>query len=68
MYLKVDHKGAMNNLAFTYHEIYKQIIPNSTFELKRDVFLHFEKYDHRFHWNRNASIIEIWIPVCTPNS
>ena len=68
MYLKVEHKGAMNNLAFAYNEIYKQIIPNSTFELKRGIFLHFEKYDHRFHWNRNTSIIEIWIPVCIPNS
>ena len=26
-------------------------------------FLHFEKYDYRFHWNSSESIIEIWIPI-----
>ena len=64
MYLVVEHKGPMDNLKHTYNEIYRQIIPSSTFKLKQDVFLHFEKYDHRFSWNKNDSIIEIWIPIC----
>ncbi|HAP8552898.1 TPA: transcriptional regulator, partial [Enterococcus faecium] len=25
--------------------------------------LHFEKYDYRFHWNSDNSVIEIWIPI-----
>lgn len=24
---------------------------------------YFEKYDHRFHWNREDSIIKIWMPI-----
>ncbi|HAP8748024.1 transcriptional regulator, partial [Enterococcus faecium] len=24
---------------------------------------HFEKYDYRFHWNSDNSVIEIWIPI-----
>ncbi|HAP8558889.1 TPA: transcriptional regulator, partial [Enterococcus faecium] len=23
----------------------------------------FEKYDYRFHWNSDNSVIEIWIPI-----
>ncbi|MDE6969023.1 MAG: transcriptional regulator, partial [Eubacterium sp.] len=26
-------------------------------------FLHFERYDYRFQWNRENSIIEIWLPI-----
>ncbi|HAP8433463.1 TPA: transcriptional regulator, partial [Enterococcus faecium] len=29
----------------------------------KDIILHFEKYDYRFHWNSDNSVIEIWIPI-----
>lgn len=38
-------------------------IPNSGYMPLQNEFLHFEKYDYRFHWNSSESIIEIWIPV-----
>lgn len=63
MYLVVEHIGTMERLPSTYSRIYKELIPNSEFEVIRDDFLHFEKYDQRFHWNRENSIIEIWIPI-----
>ena len=38
-------------------------IPNSGYMPLQNEFLHFEKYDYRFHRNSSESIIEIWIPV-----
>ncbi|MBO8462448.1 MAG: transcriptional regulator, partial [Firmicutes bacterium] len=29
----------------------------------KDIILHFEKYDYRFYWNSDNSVIEIWIPI-----
>lgn len=62
-YLVVEHKGFMAEIYKTYKQIYGEIIPNTGYKLIRDNFLHFEKYDYRFHWNREDSIIEIWVPV-----
>ncbi len=62
-YLVVEHAGAMDKIYDTYKEIYQKILPNSQYILEQDEFLHFEKYDRRFHWNRENSIIEIWIPI-----
>lgn len=62
-YLVVEHIGSMKNIYETYDRIYKEILPNSKFKLEQHDFLHFEKYDHRFHWNRVDSIIEIWLPI-----
>lgn len=62
-YMVVEHVGSMNTIYVTYDKIYKEILPNSEYSLDQNDFLHFEKYDHRFHWNRVDSIIEIWIPI-----
>lgn len=62
-YLVVEHVGAMDKIYDTYREIYQNILPNSQYILAQDEFLHFEKYDHRFHWNGETSVIEIWIPI-----
>lgn len=62
-YLVVEHIGAMDKIYETYGKVYQEIIPNLPYIPIKDSFLHFEKYDYRFRWNRNNSIIEIWIPV-----
>ncbi len=62
-YLVVEHKGSMVEIYKTYKMIYKEIIPTTGYKLIRDNFLHFEKYDYRFRWNRENSIIEIWVPI-----
>ena len=62
-YLSVEHIGSMDNLYETYRKIYQEILPNTDYTPLQEEFLHFERYDYRFHWNRENSIIEIWIPI-----
>lgn len=62
-YLIMEHKGSIAEIYKTYNQIYKKILPKTGYKLIRDNFLHFEKYDYRFHWNREDSIIEICIPI-----
>ncbi|MEG0452976.1 MAG: GyrI-like domain-containing protein [Coprobacillus sp.] len=62
-YLVVEHVGSMNQIYETYGKIYQQIFPNTQYITLQENFIHFEKYDYRFHWNKENSIIEIWIPI-----
>lgn len=62
-YLVVEHIGSMDNIYRTYSEIYRNILPNEKYVAIKEDFLHFEKYDYRFHWNNANSVIEIWIPI-----
>lgn len=62
-YLVVEHRGSMNRIYETYGKIYQNLLPYTNFQPLKEDCIHFEKYDHRFHWNREDSIIEIWIPI-----
>lgn len=62
-YLVVEHIGSMDKIYETYTKIYKEILPNTEYTPLQESFLHFERYDARFHWNRESSIIEIWVPL-----
>lgn len=62
-YLVVEHTGSMDKIYETYSKIYKELLPNTEYALLQKVFLHFERYDYRFHWNKESSIIEIWLPI-----
>lgn len=62
-YLVFEHIGHMDNIYNTYNYIYQQFIPFHPYTLNKNHFLHFEKYDYRFHWNKADSVIEIWIPI-----
>ena len=62
-YLVVEHIGAMDKIYETYGKIYEEIIPSTSYIPIKDIILHFEKYDYRFHWNSDNSVIEIWIPI-----
>lgn len=66
-YMVVEHIGPMNQIYQTYGKIYEKILPESQYIPIKNDFIHFEKYDYRFHWNRNDSVIEIWIPVQDKN-
>lgn len=62
------HKGEMKNLKTTVHDIYKVILPNSNIQIElasKTGFIHFEKYDFRFQWNKPNSIIDIYLPINT---
>ncbi|MEE1255742.1 MAG: GyrI-like domain-containing protein [Lachnospiraceae bacterium] len=61
--LVVEHIGVMDRIYETYSKIYKEILPNAEYIPLQENFLHFERYDTRFHWNRDSSVIEIWIPI-----
>lgn len=63
LYLVVEHHGAMMNIYETYDQIYRHLLPNIHYEPLKEDCIHFERYDHRFHWNREDSIIEIWVPI-----
>lgn len=62
-YLVVEHLGPMNKIYNTYGKIYQEILPSTNYLVSQENFIHFEKYDYRFHWNKENSIIEIWIPI-----
>ena len=65
-FAKFEHKGNLEGLKDTISDIYKNIIPNSSSDLeikKNRSFIHFEFYNHRFNWNNDNSIIDIFVPV-----
>jgi predicted transcriptional regulator YdeE len=62
------HKGNMENIKKTFFEIYKVILPKSKLKIEdhtKTGFLHFEKYDYRFQWNKSTSVIDIYLPLNT---
>ena len=63
-YLKFNHIGSMNTIQRTINEIYKNVIPNSDFniDINRSM-IHFERYDSGFNWNRQDSLVELYVPL-----
>lgn len=62
------HKGKMENIKLTINNIYKNIIPNSNLTIEhysKTGFIHFEKYDCRFRWDKPNSEIDIYLPINT---
>jgi predicted transcriptional regulator YdeE len=67
-YVFFVHTGKMNEIKNTIYNIYKKVLPNSGLNIEhysKAGFIHFEKYDFRFQWNRPNSIIEIYLPLNT---
>jgi len=62
-YLVATYVGKMADIYEAYEKLYKEILPNSGYQLDQEAFLHFEKYDERFKWQKDDSVIEIWVPV-----
>lgn len=62
-YLMVEHIGSMEKIYDTYGKIYREILPSTGYVPLQENFIHFERYDYRFQWNREESVIEIWIPI-----
>ena len=58
-----DQICAMDQIYETYGKSYQEIITSTSYIPIKDIILHFEKYDYRFHWNSDNSVIEIWIPI-----
>lgn len=66
-YLVATHEGKMSAIYETYDRLYKEILPHSPYERLQGGFLHFEKYDEQFRWEKDDSKIEIWVPVREKN-
>ncbi len=67
-YAMYSHKGKMENIKQTLFEFYKVILPKSNLKIEDQTktgFIHFEKYDYRFQWNKPNSIIDIYLPLNT---
>lgn len=62
-YLVIEHIGPMNSIYDTYTKIYKEVLPNKKYIPLQREFMHFERYDYRFQWNSEKSVIEIWLPI-----
>lgn len=62
-YLVAEHVGSMNRIYDSYAKLYHEVLPNTKHIPLQEDFLHFERYDYRFHWNKENSIIEIWLPI-----
>lgn len=63
-YAKFIHTGQLYSLSKTINQIYKTIIPSSPLDidLNRSV-IHYERYDSRFNWKHQNSIIEIYVQL-----
>jgi hypothetical protein len=58
----------MEKLKQTIYAIYNVFLPKSTLIVEDHIktgFIHFEKYDYQFQWNRPNSVIEIHLPLST---
>lgn len=63
-FAKFCHQGNLESIRFTILDIYKNKIPRANYKIDLDrALIHFEHYDHRFHWDRKDSIIEIYVPL-----
>ncbi len=62
--MKFNHKGSMSTIRKTINEIYSSAIPKSHFEINRNrSMIHFERYDSKFNWNRQDSVVELYVPI-----
>lgn len=62
-FLIFEHHGVMQNLKLTLNYIYKVYLPASNFMPDSSQFNHYEKYTEKFQWNKESSIIYIYVPV-----
>jgi len=63
-FAKFNHAGPLYSLSKTINQIYKQIIPRSPLDIDLNrSLIHYERYDSKFNWNNQNSIIEIFVPL-----
>jgi predicted transcriptional regulator YdeE len=60
------HKGKMMDIKRTVICIFKDVIPSNNLNIKNTEsfrIIYFEKYDKKFLWNKDDSIIELLVPI-----
>ena len=62
-YLCVEHLGSLHTLFDSYKLLHDDAVLQSSYQLRDDNLVYFERYTSRFQWNAKGSVIEIWVPV-----
>ncbi len=63
-YICFQHIGSMGLIKSTIYQIYKKVIPLSSFCLnEKRKLIHYERYDYRFNWNKPNSVLDIYVPI-----
>lgn len=65
-YARFDHVGPLFRLKTTLNYIFKKgvlSIPYKTFIKHPSGLVYLERYDNRFHWNGDNSVVEILVPI-----
>lgn len=62
-YLKFEHQGAMSSIKDTIRMIFEDYIPTHNIVRKKNTIQYIEKYTSTFHFEREDSIIELYIPI-----
>ena len=60
-YMQSEHQGKLELLPNTVNQIFRVILPSHRINPHNNGLIFIEKYGKRFHWNRNDSIIDIFI-------
>ena len=64
-----QHIGPLSHIKSAFANIYKKTIPGSGLIIDPErTVVHFGRYDERFHWSRDDSIIDIFVPILNKNS
>jgi predicted transcriptional regulator YdeE len=63
-FAKFNHAGPIDKISRTINYIYKIAIPQLSLPVdKNRSILHIEKYDSKFNWNSDESVVEILLPI-----
>lgn len=62
-YLKYIHRGDMKHLSESIRILFEDILPSSKLTRKIGTIQYYEKYTSDFHFNREDSIIELYVPI-----
>lgn len=63
VYLHHPHKGPMHTLPQTIQYLMKEYLPEHELSCAKMELIYYESYQESFHWNQEASIITIGIPL-----
>lgn len=68
-FARFHHTGPMPRVIETVADIYRIHLPESNLTIDPDrALIHYERYDSRFHWNREDSMFSILVPIVATQS
>lgn len=67
-YIKFIHQGDMNSIKDSIRYIFEIYIPTHDIKRKQGPIQYFERYTSTFHFDREDSIVEIYVPIILSSS